>query len=157
MPEYELDVTADQIVHWLKDDLAAGRKQPLEIRATREYISEPVANLEEAGLSEDAEVASLTTVGILEAKLFGVEDSWVLRVRVEDVVGPHVPEDESVPDLPEEIELDVFDAEFVAPDRGTAYVSLFAETPKAKRAFDRVYAELISDRHSGYTPSSPKD
>jgi hypothetical protein len=148
MTEYGLDVTADQIVHWLKDDLAAGRRQPLEIRATREYISEPVANLEEAGLSEDAEVDSLTTVGILEAKLFGVEDSWVLRVRVEDEVGLHVPEDESVPDFPEEIDLDTFDADFVAPDRGTAYVTLYADTPQAKKAFDRVFAELIVDRHS---------
>jgi hypothetical protein len=149
MTEYQLDVTAEQIVHWLKDDLAAGRRQLLEIRATREYISEPVANLEEAGLSEDAEVTSLATVGILEVMPSGVEDSWVLRVRVEDVVGPHVPEDESVPDLPEEIELDVFDAEFVAPDRGTAYIALCAETPKAKRAFDRIFSDLISDRHSG--------
>ena len=149
MTEYELDVTADQIVHWLKDDLAAGRKRPLEIRATREYVSDPVANLEEAGLSEDAEVASLTTVGILEVKPAGVEDSWVLRVRVEDVVGTHVPEDESAPDIPEEIDLDAFDAEFVAPDRGTAYIALGAERPKARKAFDRIYSDIISDRHSG--------
>jgi hypothetical protein len=147
MTEYGLDMTADQVVHWLKDDLAAGRRRKLEVRATREYAAEPVANLEEAGVSEDAEVAALTTVGILEAKAFGVEDSWVLRVRVEDVVGPHVPEDESVPDLPEEIDLDAFDAEFVAPDRGTTYVTLYADTPKAKKAFDRIFAELITDRH----------
>jgi hypothetical protein len=38
----------------------------------------------------------------------GVEDNWVLRVRVEDVVAHHVPEDESVPDLPEEIEQEQF-------------------------------------------------
>lgn len=149
MTEYELDVTADQIVQWLKDELAAGRMRTLETRATREYVSEAVANLEETGLSKDAEVASLTTVGILEVKPAGVENNWLLRVRVEDVVGPHVPEDESAPDLPEEIDIDTFDAEFISPDRGTAYIALYAETPKAKMNFDRVFSELISDRHSG--------
>ena len=149
MTEYGLDVTADQIVHWLKDELAAGRSQKLEVRATREYLTEPVADREGAGLSEDTEVASLTTVGTLEAKPSGGEGGWVLRVRVEDELGPHVPEDHSVPDLPEEIDLDAFDADFVAPDRGTAYIAVYAETPEAKKAFDRIFDDLITDRHSG--------
>jgi hypothetical protein len=149
MTEYGLDVTADQVMHWLKDNLAAGGKRMLEVRATREYVSDPEAKIEEAGLSEDTEVASLTTVGTLEAKPSGVMGGWVLRMRVEDEVGPHLPEDESVRDLPEEIDLDAFDTDFVAPDRGTAYIAVYAETQEAKKAFDRVFNDLITDRHSG--------
>lgn len=76
------------------------------------------------------------------------QNGWLLQVRVEDVVGPHAPEDESVPDIPEEIDLDDFSAEFIAPDRGTIYVTVDAETPEAKRRFDRMFADLIRDRHS---------
>lgn len=148
MTEYELDVAADQVVHWLKDELAAGDRR-MQIRATREYASELVANLQEFGVSQDAQVASLTTIGVLEAKPVGAQSGWLLQVRVEDVVGPHTPEDESVPDGPEEIDLDDFEAEFITPDQGTFYVTVTAETPGAKRRFDRVLGDLIRDRHRG--------
>lgn len=147
MTEYELDVAGDQIVHWLKSELAAGRR-PVEIRATREYTTEPVTDMEAFGLSDEADVASLVTIGLLEVRPTGEHNGWLLRVRVEDVVGPHTPEDESVPDVPEEIDLDDFEADFVTPDRGTTYVSVGAETPKAKRHFDRMFADLIRDRHT---------
>jgi hypothetical protein len=146
MTQYELDTAADQIVQWLKGEIAAGRRQ-FEIRATREYVTEPVGNREEAGLSEETDAASLTTIGILEAWLTGTEDGWRLQVRVEDIVGPHTPEEESVRTGPEEIDLDDFEADFIAPDRGTAFVSVEAETPEAKRRFDRVFADLVRDRH----------
>ncbi len=147
MTEFGLDVAADQIVHWLKDKLVAGRT--FQFRATREYSAEPVGNREEAGLSEETEAASLMTIGELEVWPAGAGDGWCLQVRVEDIVGPHTPEEESVPGRPEEIDLDDFEAEFISPDRVTAYVSVTAETPEAKRRFDRVFADLIRDRHSG--------
>lgn len=145
MTQYELDTAADQIVRWLKGELAAGRS--FEIRATREYVTEPVGNREEAGLSEETDAASLMTIGVLEAWPTGTENGWRLQVRVEDIVGPHTPEEESVPAGPEEIDLDDFEADFIAPDRGTVFVSVEAETPEAKRRFDRVFADLVRDRH----------
>lgn len=147
MTEYGLDVYADQIVKWLKGEIDAGR--PFELRATREYSAEPVDIREEAGLSEETDAASLMTTGLLEAWPAGAEDGWRLQVRIEDVVGPHTPEEESVPDHPEEIDLDDFEAEFIAPDRGTIRVSVTADTPEAKRRFDRVFADLIRNRHAG--------
>ena len=146
MTEYGLDVTGDQIVHWLKSELAAGRRS-LDIRATCEYVTAPVADMEAFGLSDEADVASLVTVGLLEVRPTGESDGWLLRVRVEDVVGPHTPEDESVPDIPEEIDLEDFSSDFIVPDRGTIYVTVSAETPEAKRRFDRLFADLIRDRH----------
>ncbi len=145
MTQYELDTAADQIVQWLKGELAAGR--PFEIRATREYVTEPVNDREKDGLDEEMDVASLMTIGVLEAWPTGTEDGWRLQIRVEDIVGPHTPEEESVPAGPEEIDLDDFEADFIAPDRGTAFVSVEAETPEAKGHFDRVFADLVRDRH----------
>ena len=68
-------------------------------------------------------------------------------MRVDDVVGPHLPDDHSVPEDAEEIDLDTFYVEFIAPDRGTIYVSLLAETPQDRHAFDRLLAEMTTDRH----------
>jgi len=146
MTQYELDTAAEQIVQWLKSEIAAGKRQ-FEIRATREYFTEPVKDREENGLDEEMDAASLMTIGILEAWPTGMKDGWRLQVRVEDIVGPHTPEEESVPTGAEEIDLDDFDADFIATDRGTAFVSVEAETPEAKRHFDRVFADLLRDRH----------
>ncbi len=142
MSEHEIDVAPGQIVHWLKDDMAAGRRRKLELRATREYLAEPGAPAD-----EDSEVSALSTVGLLEVRPVGVAHPWVLRVRVEDVVGPHLPEDASAPDEPEEIDLDTFFTDFVAPDRGTVFVTLEADDAQAKRGFDRLFAEIVADRH----------
>ena len=147
MTEYGLDVDAGQIVHWLKDEQAAGRRRKLELRATREYAAEPVTDLDEAGIGDEQDVATLTTTGTLEVRPSGVEHVWALRVRVDDVVGSHLPEDESVPEDAEEIDLDTFYEDFIVPDSGTVYVSVMAETPQAKHAFDRLLSEMITDRH----------
>ena len=146
--EYEIDTAADQIMHWVLDELEAGT-QPLEVRATREYSAETEVDLEEAGVSEDAELASLATIGILEVSPIGEPDSWLLRVRVEDIVGPHTPEEDSVSGAPEEIDLEDFIDQFIAPDRGAIYITVDAPTPEAKRHFDRLFANLVRDRHAG--------
>lgn len=148
MTEFELDVPADQVVRWLKDELAAGGRR-VRIRAMREFATEAVANSADFGVDADAEVASMMTIGVLEAGPAGTENGWLLQVRVEDVVGPHTPEEESVPDGAEEIDLDDFEAEFIAPDQGTAYVTVTVETAEAQRRFDQVFGDLIRDRHSG--------
>lgn len=147
MTEYGLDVDAGQIVHWLKDDQAAGRRRKLGLWATREYAAEPVTDLDEAGIGDEQDVAALTTTGTLEVRPCGVQHVWVLRVRIDDVVGSHLPEDESVPEDAEEIDLDTFYEDFIVSDSGTVYVSVVAETPQAKHAFDRLLSEMITDRH----------
>lgn len=146
MAEYEIDTAADQIVHWLR--VEAARKSPrVEISATREYTADSIKSFEAAGVSADTDVASLVTVGTLEVRPAEGKDGWVLQVRVEDVVGPHVPEDESVSDIPEDIDFDGFYNDFLKPDRGTVLVTVTTETPEAKRRFDQIFADLIRDRH----------
>ncbi len=147
MLEYGLDLDAGHIVRWLRDDQAAGRRRKLDVRATREYDSEPVAEREDAGIIEELNAAVLTAIGTLEVRSVGVTHPWLLRVRVVDVVGSHLPEDESVPEDAEEIDLDALLNEFILPDRGTVSVSVECETPEGKQAFDRVLSEMITDQH----------
>jgi hypothetical protein len=148
MAEYELDIAADQIMHWLRDE-AASKLPRVEVTATREYTADAIESFEAAGVSTDTDVASLVTVGTLEVRPTRGKDGWVLQMRVEDVVGPHVPDDESVSESPEDIDFEAFYTDFVAPDRGMVSVTISAETPQAKRRFDRIFADLIRDRHRG--------
>jgi hypothetical protein len=71
----------------------------------------------------------------------------VLRLRVEDAIGSHLPDDGSVPDGPEEIGLDEFAACFLATDDTEASVTLETGTPADGHGFDRVLAGILADRH----------
>jgi hypothetical protein len=152
MPEYGMDVAGDQIVHWLKEELKAGRPR-VRYRATRDFVPDADPDLapeyEAAGLGPEDDTSSLITVGVLEITPVDSVDGWTLSVSIEDVVGPHVPEDDSVSGYPEEIDLDDFQEQFANSDSGTETVTLSAETDEAKRHFDRLFADLVRDRHGG--------
>jgi hypothetical protein len=68
---------------------------------------------------------------------------------MEDPLGPPLPEDEPVPDTKEEIDLESFEAEFIAPGRATEEVSLITETPEAAVRFKSLFDALLRDRHLG--------
>lgn len=147
MPERELDINASQLVHWLKSEKTTSGGKNFEIRATREYVVEPIPDPEEAGFSAEAELASVTVIGTLEIKSVQAQYPWLLRVRIEDVVGPRAPIDEDDPEEPEEINMDAFDEEFIRPDRGAVFVSLETKTEQAEEDFNLLFADLLRDRH----------
>ena len=152
MPDYEIDVAGDQIAHWLKDELKAGRPR-VRYSVTRDFVADDDPDLapefESAGIGQDDDASSLVTVGLLEITPTDPAGGWKLSVRVEDVFGPHVPEDDSVSGFPEEIDLDEFQAQFANSDSGTETVSLRAQSEDAKKHFDRLFADLVRDRHKG--------
>jgi len=98
-------------------------------------------------VNEDTGVHSMSTTATLEISPASAADGWMLKVFAEDVVGPHVPEDSSVPGGPEEIELDDFFTKFIAPDSGAVFVSVSAESEAAKAQFDSLLSEMTEDRH----------
>ncbi|HSM42081.1 MAG TPA: hypothetical protein VK862_15110 [Afifellaceae bacterium] len=150
--EQEIDIPADQIVHWLRAVLKSAKPR-VRCTATREYVADAdpdlVPEFESAGLGPEDDASSLITVGVLVITPADSLDGWHLTVAVEDVVGPHVPEDESAPDEPEEIDLDGYWDQFVKPGRGTETVTLTAESDEAMRHFETVFADLVRDRHEG--------
>jgi hypothetical protein len=142
--EYDLDVDPDHLVEWLKQDIQAAGKKRFNVSASRTFVSE--GGVDSGG--ENAEIAEIAAVGVLEVK--PMPDSagrWLLRVRVEDVIGPHLPEDGSVPDEPEELTLAGFEADFIAPDRGTAFVTLEVETGEDEKLFGEFFTDLQTDHH----------
>ncbi|MCP4382208.1 MAG: hypothetical protein GY798_12480 [Hyphomicrobiales bacterium] len=148
MDEYTVDVAPDQVVRWLMAELQRN-PDALEFRANRTFVAAGVENFEDDGISEDTDVESVAAVAILEVMPARPTKNWILRLRVEDILGEHLPEDHSASEDPEEIELETFDALFVAPGRGILDVALFAETPQAKAEFDAIFVDMLRDRHDG--------
>lgn len=146
MERCDIDVAPHQIVAWLKTELRSGRRA-LDIRATRDYVAAEAANLENAGIGLDTDLVPMMLIGTLEIRPRDDLQEWKLELRAEDPLGDHIPEDHSVAAIPEEIDLDAFDAAFVAPDRAIINARLYAETPEARERFDGVLADIIRDRH----------
>jgi hypothetical protein len=58
----------------------------------------------------------------------------VLRIRLEDDIGPRVPEDEAVSAEEEEIDLGAFYEEFIKGNRGTAEAIAEVDSAETRRA-----------------------
>ncbi|MFZ2101516.1 MAG: hypothetical protein WAU86_13220 [Oricola sp.] len=145
--EYELDIDARHLVEWLKADMRASGKDRFEIAASRTFVEDEVV-AQTDGASPEDETAALSAVGILEVRpKLDSGGKWVVRLRIEDVIGPHLPEEGSVPDEPEELTLEGFEADFILPDRGAAYATLEIETDEDRERFARFATELESDHH----------
>lgn len=146
MQERELDIDPAHLAAWLRAELEGGSRA-VSVRASREYLATALAHPELVGIGEETELAELTAVGILEVNPTDASEGWALEVRVEDELGPHTPDDESVAGESEEIDLDAFEADFLAPGRGTAFVVARFQSEAAQARFAALFADLLSDRH----------
>jgi hypothetical protein len=146
--EREIDLAPRHLVDWLKAEIDRGQSRRLEVRASREFLAGDGAF---AGEDLDAEdgVAVATTVGLLEVAPPAGGHRWVLRLRIEDAIGNHLPDEGSVPDEPEPLGLEEFVACFLAGQEPDATVTLEAGTPADHRDFDRLLARILTDRHAG--------
>lgn len=148
MEPYSLDIDAEQIVRWLLDEQRAGRLQ-LAVLATRSYVVEPLTEREAQSFGEEEadELSDMLVVGVLEVRPPAVDDGWLLRLRVEDRIGPRSPEDDDVSLEEEEIDLETFEAEFIRPERGTVDIVLEAEDAQGKARFTRLFKNMLRDKH----------
>jgi hypothetical protein len=145
--EYQLDIAPDHLVEWLSKDIMESGKTRFDISASRSFRTEVIRNPSTPLNNEDMESLQAVT-GILEIK--PRPDSagrWVLKVQVDDILGPHLPEEGSIPDEPEELSLAGFEADFIAPDRGTSFVTLELESDNDKAYFETFLNDLQTDRH----------
>lgn len=145
--EYELDIDPRHLVEWLKADALSAAAGRFEVSATRNFVEEPGVPDSGSSSAED-EAAAMTAVGILEVRpKLDSSGRWVVRIRVEDVIGPHLPEEGSVPNEPEELSLEGFETDFLLPDRGAAFATLEVETEADRERFVSFANELRTDRH----------
>lgn len=135
----DVDLTPRQLVAWLRADAAGGRT--LDWRASREFLAEPATG---AGIDADDGLEALLTVGTIEVAPKAGAPRWALTLRIEDEVGSHLPDDGSVPDEPERLDLDAFEQAFLPTDGGAdppAEVILEVDDTVARRHFERLFAK----------------
>lgn len=148
METYPLDLEASQIVRWLIEERRRGTLN-LNVAATRSYVAEDFEDADFARIS-DADVTDLNdvlAVGLLEVRPQNGESGWVLKIRIVDRVGPRLPEDEDAPEGEEDIDLETFQADFIAPDPNAAEVFLEAENEEAQARFTELFDHMIRNRH----------
>jgi len=143
-----IDLAPDQIVRWLLDE---DRRDAFDllVSATRSYQVGALSEEERANLddTEDGELGEISEVGYLEVRPRREPHRWVLRVRVEDDIGPRLPVDEPVPESEEDIDLPTFFEEFIAPNRGIADVSAEVEGSTGKVGLNHILREMTTDWH----------
>lgn len=155
---YPVDIAPEQVVRWLMDEDRV-HAFDLLVTATRSYQLGEMSGGRSARIDEEMrdEVSELAEVGLLEVMPRQKPHLWTLRVRVEDDLGPRLPEDEPVPDTDEEIDLPTFYEEFIKADRGLAEVSVEAESPAAKAQATRVLDAILTDRHQPVHHTAPRN
>jgi len=145
---YPLDIDPNQIVRWLMNE-ERQRASDLLVRVTRSYWRRDLGPQDDSKLgdAEREDLGESAEVGLVEVRPRHHPSLWTLRIRVADDIGPALPEDESVPDSEEEIDLATFYADFIKADRGLAEASAEAESAGAKGSLTRVLEAMREDRH----------
>jgi hypothetical protein len=145
---HPVDMAPEQVVRWL---MVEGRLHAFDllVSATRSFEPGELTGGASRRLGEEEreEVSEISEVGLLEVMPRQKPHIWTLRVRVEDDIGPRLPEDEPVPETEEELDLPTFYEEFIKADRGLAEVSVEVDSPAAKASFNRVPEAILTDRH----------
>ena len=147
MESYPVDLEASQIVRWLIEEQRRGTLQ-LNVTATRSYVVEAFEKADLNQIGEDvADLNDVLAIATLEVRPANGKNGWVLRIRVEDRIGPRLPEDEDAPDGEEEIDLQTFEADFIKPDPDAAEVSFETESAQGKSSFTRLFNHMLRNEH----------
>lgn len=148
METYPVDMEPEQIVAWLSDEQRL-QAYDLLVSASRSFQPGEVTGGKSRWLSAEdrEEVNEILEIGLLEVMPRQHSGRWTLRVRIEDDIGPRLPEDEPVPEGEEEIDLATFSQEFVKGGRGVAEVSVEVSDAAGKASFDQIFAAMLRDRH----------
>jgi hypothetical protein len=140
METYPVDLEASQIVR-LRGTLQ------LNVTATHSYVVEALekADLDQIG-EEGEELNDILAIGMLEVSPPAGKNGWVLRIRVEDRIGPRLPEDEDASEGEEELDLQTFEAISSRLSEGQP-----RPLPRlqAKARFSRVFNDMLRNEHRG--------
>lgn len=148
MEEYPVDVAPVQLIRWFREEEQRGPGS-YDVSASLSFEAIETGDLKNAGISEETDIDAVTAVGLVEIRPAKLPRQWLIRVRAEDSLGDRIPEDHSVSDDAEAIDLETFEALFLAPKRATLDATLFAETPQVRARAERILDVIMSDRHSG--------
>ena len=136
MDTYEVDAPINEIVRWTKEDTARSTPRLL-VRASKEYTLESDVDRESFGIGEDEDVNAVSVLGILEIQSRTGRKDWTLQLKVEDAMKMLPSGQESACEDEDDMTLAAFEEQFFSKGLGEVEAIVVAETPQAKRRFDR--------------------
>ena len=133
MESYSVDIDPAQVVRWVR---AEHERSPstlkISARRSREVREIPARPELHLGDEEREDLTEIATVATLEIAPARAADGWLLRVVVEDEVGPRISAGEPASAAEQPIDLGAFYHEFIAPGRGNASITGEVESPASK-------------------------
>jgi hypothetical protein len=136
MDEYQIDIPANKILEWVRED-ASRRAPQLLVRAAKEYRVETDFDREVAGIGDDEDVSLITAVGTMTIAPLRGRRGWVLRMKSEDGIGIRPSREEGDFEDDDDMTLDAFVDQFLTPRRRDVEVSVMADDGNAWRRFQR--------------------
>jgi hypothetical protein len=133
MESYAVDIDPGQVVRWIKAEhersLSKFRITATRSREGREISIRPEVHL---GDEEREDLNEIATIATLEIAPAHAADGWLLRIVVEDEIGPRISEGETASAAEQQIDLGTFYHEFIRPGRGNANITGEVEGPEAR-------------------------
>jgi hypothetical protein len=133
MESYPVDIDPVQVVRWIK---AEQERSPSTFRITarrsrqvREIPARPELHL---GDEEREDLNEIENVAILEVAPAHAADGWLLRIVVEDEMGPGISTGEMVSAAEQQIDVGAFYHEFIRSGRGSADITAEIEGAEGK-------------------------
>ncbi len=148
MEIYPVDIDPAQVVRWVKaEHESSPSKFKIAARRSREVREIPVRGELHLGDEEREDLSEIATIATLEIAPAHAADGWLLRIVVEDEIGPRIFDGEMASEGEQPIDLGTFYHEFIRPGRGSANITGEVEGPAAKARLARLLHTIEKNRH----------
>ena len=100
------------------------------------------------GDEEREDLSEVETVATLEISPARASDGWLIKVVVDDELGPRLPDRDAGIEGEQQIDLATFYHQFIKPGRGIATATAEVLDAEAGQRLDRLLALISTNRHA---------
>lgn len=149
MPTYPLDLDPGQIVRWLVDE-HKGSPSAFKISARRAVDVREVPDRAELHLGDEEreDLSEVETIATLEISPARASDGWLIKVVVDDEIGPRLPDREAGIEPEQQIDLGTFYHQFIKSSRGIATATAEVQDAEAERRLTHLLDSISTNRHA---------
>jgi len=148
METYPVDIDPAQVVRWVKAEHETSPSTfKIAARRSREVREIPARRELHLGDEEREDLSEIATVATLEIAPVHAADGWLLRIVVEDEIGPRISEGEMTSESEQQIDLGTFYHEFIRLGRGSPNITGEVDGPGAKDRLTRLLQMIETNRH----------
>jgi hypothetical protein len=149
MESFAVDLDPEQIVRWV---MAERKTAPSSLKTIARRVTEvreiPARAKYHLGDEEREDLSEVATIATLEIAPAHERDGWLLRVTVEDEIGPRTFGDGPGVAGEQQIDVGTFYNEFIRPGRGIANVVAEVDSPSAKLTVTRLLEVIERNQHA---------